>query len=123
MPVGTGGYATRAPPHARRRMGGRTTSVRAWAGQLFRWDVSIGESGVPGIVGADCEVGLILAVIFAVVILAEVATCIIGNRAIRGLPHSALRLASLMSVLQRTRSASRTSAMPVAVLKDASKPS
>ena len=68
-----------------------------WAIALFRWDINIRESAVLGLVGAGGigvaldaslsnlywdQVGLILAVIFAVVIATEVFTSIIRKRII-----------------------------------------
>lgn len=68
-----------------------------WAVALFRWDINIRESAVLGLVGAGGigvaldaalsnlywdQVGLILAVIFAVVIITEIATSLIRKRII-----------------------------------------
>ena len=68
-----------------------------WSIALFRWDINIRESAVLGLVGAGGigvaleaamsnlywdQVGLILAVIFAVVIAAEIVTTAIRQRII-----------------------------------------
>ena len=66
-----------------------------WSVAMFRWDINVRESAVLGLVGAGGigvaldnamnnlywdQVGLILAVIFAVVIVAEIGTGAIRNR-------------------------------------------
>ena len=68
-----------------------------WSIALFRWDINIRESAVLGLVGAGGigvaldtalsnlywdQVGLILAVIFAVVIATEIVTSTIRKRII-----------------------------------------
>ena len=68
-----------------------------WSVALFRWDINIRESAVLGLVGAGGigvvldaslnnlawrQVGLTLAVIFVVVMAAEVATSMIRKRII-----------------------------------------